>query len=368
MTLIRATVIGVLALFVSVPAAVARVPRDFVGIDSAETFQNAFNNDMAAAASDMRAQAATGIRIHRQLFNWELIESERGVYDFSFLDRYMTEMAAHGMRVLPVLFDAPPWHEGEGQELDKGIHAPPTSGEPLGDFGAALVRRYGPSGSFWEGMPDRARRVSAIRAWQIWNEPNLRQYWGGDPSAREYVRVLKTVAKRIRAADPKAEIVTAGIPQSTLFKAVPLRRYTRQMYKAGAKKWFDTFGLNAYAKNAKDCKRKVDLVRRVMNKRRDRRAKIWITEIGWADEGNRHYLVKGPRGQARQIRKTIPLIAKLRKSRRIRGFIYYMWRDIVPTHREGVDPDTWGWHAGLLRGDGTFKRAYRAFKEVVADL
>ena len=210
------------------------------------------------------------------------------------------------MRVLPVLFDAPPWHEGEGQELDKGIHAPPTSGEPLGDFGAALARRYGPSGSFWDGKPDGQRRVSAIRAWQIWNEPNLRQYWGGDPNAREYVRVLETAVKRIKAVDPKAEIVTAGIPQSSLFKAVPLRRYTKQMYKAGAKKWFDTFGLNAYAKNRKDCKQKVDLVRRVMNKRGDRKAKIWITEIGWADTGNDHYLVKGPRGQARQIRKVDP--------------------------------------------------------------
>jgi hypothetical protein len=368
MTWIRAITIAIGALLVLVPAAVAKVPRDFVGIESQETFQKTFNNDPDGAAEDLSAQAAVRIRIHRQLFNWELIEREPGVYDFSFVDRYMTEMAEHGMRVLPVLFDAPPWHEGEGQELDKGIHAPPSSGKPLGDFGAALARRYGPSGSFWDGMPGRFRRVSAIRAWQIWNEPNLRQYWGGDPNAREYVRVLKQAVKRIRRVEPKAEIVTAGIPQSSLFKAVPLRRYTKQMYKAGAKKWFDTFGLNAYAKNRKDCRRKVDLVRRVMNKRRDRKAKIWITEIGWADTGNEHYLVKGPRGQARQIRKVIPLIARLRKSRRLRGFIYYMWRDIIPNHREGVDPGTWGWHTGLLRTDGSAKPAFGAFKDVVADL
>ena len=93
MTWTRAAVIGALALLVSVPPAAAKVPRNFVGIESQETFQNAFNNDIDGAASDLSAQAAVGIRIHRQLFNWELIERERGVYDFSFVDRYMTEMA-----------------------------------------------------------------------------------------------------------------------------------------------------------------------------------------------------------------------------------------------------------------------------------
>lgn len=364
----RAALLAAIALVVAAPGATAKVPKDFVGIDSQDTFQYAFNNDIDAMTSNLSAQAAIGIGIHRQPFDWELIESRQGEYDFAITDRYMENMAAQGMRVLPVLFNAPPWHTAPGEDLEKAIWGRPTSGRPLGRFGAALIRRYGPSGTFWQGMPDSFRRNSAIRSWQIWNEPNLRQYWSNRPNAKQYVRVLKGAYREMKEADPNAEIVTAGIPQSTLYRAVPIKKYTNRMYKAGAKKWFDTFGLNAYAKNAKDCEEKVDLIRRVMNENGDRKAKIWITEIGWADTGNPHYLVKGPRGQARQIRRTIPLIGELRKSRRVRGFIYYMWRDVIPTHREGVDPGTWGWHTGLLRRDGSFKRAYTAFKEVVAGL
>ena len=170
----------------------------------------------------------------------------------------------------------------------------------------------------------------------------------------------------MRAADPNVEIVTAGIPQAFVRRAIPLAKFTRQMYKAGAKKWFETFGLNAYARNARDLRNQLARVRGVMNEFRDRRARIWITEIGWADTGNEHYLVKGPRGQAREITRCFREIRELRRKRRIRGFIYYMWRDAIPTHREGVDPNTWGWHTGLLRLDGSPKPAYEAFKTAVA--
>ena len=132
----------------------------------------------------------------------------------------------------------------------EGPFSRPKSGKALGKFGAAVIKRYGPKGSFWRGKPSRFRQ-SAIRALQLWNEPNLRFYWSGKPNAKQYVAVLKG-ASSINKADRNTEVVTAGIPQSTTRGAIGLKKYLTQMYKAGAKKWFDTLGLNAYAKNAKD--------------------------------------------------------------------------------------------------------------------
>ena len=363
------TLLTLIALTALAPSAGAAVPKDFVGIDSQDTFQSAFDNRLTDVATNLAAQAATGIHIHRQPFYWEQIETSKGRYDFSVHDRYMLQMASKGMRVLPVLFDAPPWHTAGRDRPDKGLFSRPKSGKALGKFAAAVVNRYGPRGSFWKGQPAKYRRSSAIRAAQIWNEPNLRYYWSGKPNAKQYVAVLKGAFQGIKRArgGKGVEVVTAGIPQSTTRGAIGLKKYLTQMYKAGAKRWFDTLGLNAYARNSKDLGRKLTLMRSVMKRRRDGKAKLWITEIGWADTGNRHYLVKGARGQAREITNAIALIKKRRRSQRLRGFIYYQWRD-APTYREGLDAGTWGLHAGLLRQDGSFKRAHKAFKRAVAKL
>ena len=362
--------IGLAALAAAPAGAGAAVPRDFVGIESPDTFAFTFSlddYDPAAAASNLRAQRETGIRIHRQQFRWQDIERSRGRYTFDIYDRYMDRMGAAGIRVLPVLFDAPRWHTGPGENARKGIVGRPKSGRALGKLGAALIKRYGPKGTFWRSRPASHRRASAIRSWQIWNEPNLRFYWGGRPNAKQYVQLLKGVYPLMKKADRKAEIVTAGIPQSTTARAVPLKKYIQQMYKAGAKKWFDTFGLNAYARNAKDLGVKLKLVRDQMKRGRDGKAKLWITEIGWADTGNRHYLVKGAKGQAREITQSIALIKRERTRRRLRGFIYYQWKDSPPAGGR-VDPGTWGFHAGLLRRDGREKRAFHAFKAAVKKL
>jgi hypothetical protein len=343
-----------------------------VGIESPDTFAYTFSlsgYDPAAADANLRAQRGIGVGIHRQQFKWQDIERSRGRYDFEAFgyDRYMDRMAANGMRVLPVLFDAPRWHTAKGEKLGKGIVGRPKSGRALGKFAAAVIKRYGPKGSFWRGRPASQKRASAIRSLQLWNEPNLRFYWSGRPKAKQYVAVLKGAYPQIKRANRSVEVVTAGIPQSSTARAVPLKKYIQQMYRAGAKKWFDTFGLNAYARNAKDLGRKLRLVRDQMRKGRDGKAKLWITEIGWADTGNRHYLVKGAKGQAREITKSIALIKKQRKRSRLRGFIYYQWRDAPPAGSR-VDPGTWGFHAGLLKENGSRKRAFNAFRAAVNKL
>src|SRR5258707_816180 len=76
--------------------------------------------------------------------------------------------------------------------------------------GRLPARRYGPSGSFWAQNPQLPRHP--ITAWQIWNEPNLPVYWRPRPSAAAYVQMLRLASQRIKAVDPSAEIVTAGLP------------------------------------------------------------------------------------------------------------------------------------------------------------
>jgi len=48
---------------------------------------------------------------------------------------------------------------------------PPADSNAIGAYGAQLAARYGTNGSFWSQHPGIDRHP--IRAWQIWNEPNL---------------------------------------------------------------------------------------------------------------------------------------------------------------------------------------------------
>ena len=148
------------------------------------------------------------------------------------------------MSVLPILFNPPAFRQRSGGGR---ATCPPSN---MGSFAAlaqVLVRRYGPQGTLWSERPFVPR--NPVRAWQIWNEPNLPVYWCGKPNARQYVAMLRRVGRAINQVDRHAEIVTAGLPKSTLRGAVPLDRYLDQMYNAKAASAFDTLAINSYARD-----------------------------------------------------------------------------------------------------------------------
>jgi hypothetical protein len=209
-------------------------------------------------------------------------------------------------------------------------------------------------------------RKVPIRSWQLWGEANLRQYWCPKPNARAYVRMLKTVGRAIKKLDRRAEIVTAGFPDSLQRGAVRLRRYLAQIYRAGGRRYFNTLAINSYARNSRELGRLLRGVRRLMNRYHDRRARIWITEIGWGDKGPRHRFIVGARGQASRIRSSLSYIRKSRRRLRLRGFVYFSWRDGAPY--APAYKDMWGLHTGLLTRDGRRKRAFAAFKTGVRRL
>jgi hypothetical protein len=342
------------ALLVS--AAQARIPSDFVGITSDELF----SAPGAYQDATLGRQHAAGVRLIRQTFNWSWIEYAPGRYDFTRYDAYLARTAAHGVRVLPVLFSPPTWR----RRVNGRTACPPWRLSDMAAFAQMLVRRYGSKGSLWRARPDIPKLP--IRSWQIWNEPNLKLYWCGRQNARQYTNMLRVVGTAIKRADPSAEIVTAGLPNSKLKTAVPLPRYLRQLYRRGAGRWFDTLAINSYAKDRRELNTLLSSIRRLMNRRRDRRGRIWLTELGWGDTGPRHRFIVGSAGQASRIRSAFGYIQKKRKRLRLRGVVYYSWRDLAPY--PPIYKDMWGLHTGLLRRDGTPKPAYTAFVQAVRAL
>jgi hypothetical protein len=346
--LFRALALALLLAAALAPAALARAPRDFVGITS----EDAFAGSRAYQSATLAGQHAAGIGLIRQTFNWSWIEYQPGRYDFSTYDRFVASAAAHRIRVLPVLFSPPTWR----RRVNGRSACPPRRYRSMARFARRLVRRYGPHGSLWRRT---GVRKLPIRSWQIWNEPNLALYWCFRHDVRAYVKLLRVVGRGIKRADRHAEIVTAGLPNSKLRSAMPLGRFLGRLYSAGGRRWFNTLAINSYAVDRRELRGLLRSVRRLMNRHHDRRARIWVTELGWGDQGPRHRFIVGARGQAARIRSSFRYIRRARRHLGLRGVVYYSWRDLAPY--PPLYRDQWGLHTGLLRRDGSPKPAYRVF-------
>ena len=298
--------------------------------------------------------AALRAGLIRQTFDWAAIETRPGHYDFRRYDALMRTAANHGLQVLPVLFNPPGFHSsGPPRPSPRGTF-PPRHPRDLGVFAAVVARRYGPGGSFWRANP--ALPTDPIRAWQVWNEPSLPVYWPTGPSPRAYAQLLEATGKAIRAVDPAATIVSAGLPQTRI--GLPFARFAEGLYRAGAKGSFDVLAIHPYARGAAGVVAAVAQARALMDRHGDR-SPIWVTEVGWASSGPPSDFTVGPRGQAQRVRATLLALAARRTQLGLRGIVYFGLKDsaLYPAGH-----DFWGLHTGLETLAGRRKPAYAAFK------
>jgi hypothetical protein len=336
-------------------AATAQAPPGFVGLVSDDAFWG--TDADPSRQRTMAAIAGTGARVLRQSFYWSIIEPQPGQYDFSLYDGYVAAAASANLSILPILYDPPAFRSARPASGARRGTYPPANYSDFAVFAAALVRRYGPGGAFWSQHPELPQLP--IRSWQVWNEPNIPVYWPSGPNPAAYAAMLRTVGEGIKAVDPGAQVITAGLNESELgIKLVP---FLQGMYRAGAKGSFDVLALHPYAPGS-------DLVTAQLNRavRELRRngdpARTIVTELGWATGGpSQRALVVSELGQASLIRRTITRLARYRGQLRLDGVFYFNWRDVAgaPGSR-----DYWGIHTGLLREDGSAKPAMQALTDV----
>ena len=300
-------------------------------------------------------QGRLRVGVIRQTFRWAEVEREPGRFDFARYDPLMEAAAARGIRILPVLFDPPPFRSSRPARGARRGTYPPRRPADMGAFAAAAVRRYGPRGTFWRDRPE-LRKVP-IRDWQVWNEPSLPVYWPDGPDPAAYTRLLRATAEAIRRSDPRARIVSAGLSQTRA--GIPFERFVREMYRAGAAAAFDVLAIHPYARDAAGAVRAVRRTRRLMDETGDR-SPLWVTELGWASGGPPSDFTVGERGQAERIGATLVALAELRGSVRLRGVVYFAWKD-APVYPGGSD--FWGLHTGLLPIAGRPKPAFEAFED-----
>lgn len=350
----RAALIALACLLVAASGAHAGVPRSFVGLYG----DDAFFGDSSYRSAQFAAEARLGVGIVRQPFEWWRVERSPGHYDWSTYDAYVADAAAAGMSVMPMLIAPPDFRSSRPASSASRAMFPPRSNAAYARWVASAVRRYGPGGTFW--AQHRSLPFIPIHAWQVWNEPNIPNFWRSGVNAKEYVALLAAGSRAIRLVDPHAEVVAAGLPNSDL--GVPFLDYLNRMYAAGAKGLFNTLAIHPYSRDVSGLLDLAERARALMNRWHDH-SRLWITEFGWSTGGDASAFRVTQKGQADRIAGALSALYAQRRALRLRGFVLFKWKDSLAPPEMGGDP--WPLHTGLLDAGGAPKPGFWIFAREV---
>ena len=333
----------------------AKVPREFFGVVNIATppLDNADRNKMRSGR----------VGADRFALSWRNIEPSPGRFRWRVVDQLVGGLAAMRIRPVPWVWGSPAW------VAENPARAPLDTAadrKAWRTFLAKAVNRYGPGGTYWSQVYQKQfgqdAKPKPIRAWQIWNEPNLAKFQVQRPPARPYARLLRISHNAIVRQDRKARILLGGLVGLTQPSAW---NFLARLYRVhGIKRKFDAVALHPYAYDLKQLRVEIRAVRAVMRHHGERRTPLWLTELGWGSEppSCRHcanWLNRGLKGQKRMLSGAFRTVLKHR-SWRVKRLFWFRWRDPKP----GSPGCGFCSSAGLLRYDGSPKPAYRKFRRL----
>jgi len=271
-------------------------------------------------------------------------------YRWRFVDDQVDRIVANGMEPLLAVLQTPQWATKRGLT--------PHAGD-LGAFMTAIARRYDGS--------SRPR----VRLWQLWNEPNLKQFLDPDPG--QYRAMLRAADPAVHAVHADNVLVAGGLGPfggpGGRYGMAPLKFMRRLL---ALKTPFDAWSHHpytsgpparkAFAKNDVSLgdlpEMRAELVR-AEKAGRIRSTRFWVTEFSWD--------TKPPDPAGVPVREHGRWVAEALYRMWSSGVDLVVWFQLRDNPSDGFD---WGqtWQSGLyfrttpLYEDEKPKPALRAFR------
>jgi hypothetical protein len=315
-----------LAVLVPAAGAQARVPKGWLGVSFGPDYVSR-HSGLTAEFTRMRK---AGVGSARFAVYWAQMQPQGPQEpDFRSLDRIVTASAKARLPLLPVVLGAPRWAT---DHLNRPIYVPRDPAD-YASFMTALVKRYGPGGTFFTSHP-KVRRFP-IRAWQVWNEVSNPYYW--DPNyAEEYPRFLSASFDAIKTVDPGARVIASGLNSGgagTSWDA--LDAIYAQLDKQALGRPFDEIAVHIYTKNVADALKVVQKTRAVAKRHGDSARPIRVTELAWPaakgklrdEKGHKRdfFAATTDKGMAQRLVKGVLLLAHRRAKLKISGVDWFQW-------------------------------------------
>jgi hypothetical protein len=279
-----------------------------------------------------------------QVLSWQEIEPIRGQWYWEYSDWLGRAAEFYSLELIVRLDQPPKWALRDSDGI-------PFDAEAYVNFVEHVARRY------------RGR----VRAYIIWNEPNLAAEWGAPPDPAAYTRLLQQAYTAIKRADSGALVASAGLAPTNeqTDRAMDDRVFLTKMYESGARPFFDVLAVHPYGfayspddpygeHQGLNYNRILDL-RAIMQAFQDDAKPIWATEIGWTTEeiGDHAWMAVTPSQQADY------LVRALHKARNEMPWmhLFTVW-NLSCNWASGDEKAGYS----LLREDGTYKPAGKALQ------
>ncbi len=299
--------------------------------------------DWGLSASQQATEMANlhniGLQWVRIDASWNTIQAAGpSSFDWSGLDQAVKSIIAVGMKPELIIDYTPEWARRPGATGTQ--FGEPASASAYAAFAGEVAARYTTMG---------------VSAYEIWNEPNIPNFWYPAPNPSLYTAMLRDSYAAIKAVAPNAKVITGGLaPTSNNGVNIAPINFLQDMYADGAQGSFDAVGYHAYSSQAlpntyeswsgwSQMNQTSPSIRSVMTSNGDSAKQIWITEVGAPSAGPRGV---GTTAQAEEVTQAVrnaqntPWIGKL---------FLYTYQDSAGTG-----------YFGLLNADGSPKLAWSA--------
>jgi polysaccharide biosynthesis protein PslG len=291
--------------------------------------------------------AASGAGFIRVALNWATVEPVEGQRNFAPYDAINSALADNGVKPLWVVTSAPCWAAGEPcTEQVPSLAPDPQHVDDYADFAAEVAERY----------PDAL-------GIEIWNEPNIPNFWRPAPDLDLYRELLSASADAIHATGSDVPVLMAG-PSPTGPEQVAedpskieFPRFIEEVMAKPDAPDVDAIALHPYGllkDGVSPVEASIDLYEQG-RKVTDAVAPdlpVWVTEVGLTTAGQRAVT---PEQQANGVSE----------------LVRYLADDGVPViaiHRFFDDPESplkFEQGFGVLDGDGEPKHAFCAAADAV---
>lgn len=319
------------------------------GFAAGGNIQNLSSTDLARYLDGAMAAHSGWIRID---INWDVIQAGgSSSYNWAPFDNVVRGTTSRGMKVLAGILYTPGWARPSGT----GATTPPTDLSAYARFASTAVAHYAPMG---------------VHAYEVWNEPNIVNFWAPGPDPARYTQMLKLAYTAIKSADSTATVVSAGLSPYGAYGDKDAQHmnpvsYLEQMYASGAEGSFDAVGWHPYNypwglsfanwSAWSQMAETTPSARSLMTARGDGAKQIWATEFGAPTGSTTRDLSEGAQAQLVTDSYT-----------QLKGWSWAGPAFFYSYHDNGTNKSDLEQNFGVIHYDWTPKLSYAAYQSAAA--
>ncbi|MDO8886831.1 beta-galactosidase [Candidatus Oleimmundimicrobium sp.] len=244
-------------------------------------YQNFLSNLKKLIQDHTKLMKATGFSLDREIvgyFTWNIIEPQKGQFDWELTDLYVQAASNAGVKISAVIQPFAGWDQKntrlEKEALDFAYYdykaSPPKDIAEYQNFLTKMVERY----------------KDKVAVWEIGNEPeNPGDGYQNNPEG--YFDLVKITSETIKKADPKAKVTNGGaMPIVGMRESDSFKAYWTKFFALGGGQYLDYFNVHYNIERSPDVKLDPDIFEKnlmafnnLMDKNGGRKP-LYITEFG----------------------------------------------------------------------------------------